>query len=75
MKTIKNVMLILCVSCVINSYAQSKDENIIKVNYVGGVVSNFMVDVFKKKIQDPNKLSQTISMMKDYKIYSSFIKI
>ena len=72
MKKIKHLILILCVGTFINTYAQTKDKNILKVRYTSGIVSNFMVDALKKKIQDPDELSQMINMMKDYKIYSSF---
>lgn len=72
MKTIKILVLTLCVSFTFNSQAQNDEKTILKVNYTSGCVSDFMVGLLKKQIQDPDELSQYLSMMEGYKIHSSF---
>jgi len=72
MKTIKTLVLILCVSSILNSYAQTKDKNILKVSYTSGYISDFLVGTLKKQIQNPDELTKVLSMMGAYKVHNSF---
>jgi len=72
MKTIKILIAIFFVSITMNVNAQSKDKNILKVNYTTGCVSDFLVGMLKKQIQDPAQLSKMLTEMEGYKVHSSF---
>lgn len=72
MKTIKILIAILIVSFTVNVNAQTKDKNILKVNYTTGCVSDFLVGMLKKQIKDPAQLSKMLTMMEGYKVHSSF---
>ncbi|WP_299883988.1 GLPGLI family protein [uncultured Lacinutrix sp.] len=72
MKTIKILLIAICIGTFTNNYAQTKDKNIIKVNYSSGCVSDFLVGMLKKQIQDPNELSKMLGKMGEYKVHSSF---
>lgn len=73
MKTIKTVLVILFVSYFINnSYGQMKDKNILKVTYSGGCISDFMIGMLKKQIQDPVQYSNILNKMRDYKMHTTY---
>lgn len=72
MKTIKILVAIFFVSITMNVNAQTKDKNILKVNYTTGCVSDFLVGMLKQQIQDPNEFSTILEKMEAYKIHSSF---
>lgn len=72
MKTIKILIAIFFVSITLNVNAQKKDKNILKVNYTTGCVSDFLVGMLKKQVQDPSELSKMLTKMEAYKIHSSF---
>ena len=72
MKTIKILIAIFFVSITLNVNAQSKDKNIIKVNYTSSCISDFLLEILNKQIQDPAQLSKVLSKMEAYKIHSSF---
>lgn len=72
MKTIKILAAILFVSITLNVNAQTKDKNIVKVSYTSSCVSDFLVDLLKKQIQDPSEFSDVMAKMEAYKIHSSF---
>ena len=72
MKTIKILALIICVNLSLNINAQSNKKEVLKVKYTSGCVSEFMVGMMKKQIQDPQKLSSFLKMMGDYKVHSTY---
>ncbi len=72
MKKIKNLILILLVGFTVTLQAQNDEKGIMKVNYTSGCVSEFMVGLLKKQIQDAQQFTAYLSMMEDYKIHSSF---
>ncbi len=72
MKTIKILLLALCIGTFTTSHAQTKDKNIIKVNYDSGAVSSFLVGMLKKQIQDPSELTKMLMKLENYKVHSSF---
>lgn len=72
MKTIKILVAIFFVSITLNVNSQTKDKNILKVNYTTGCVSDFLVGMLKKQIKDPAQLSDMLTMMEGYKVHSSF---
>lgn len=72
MKTIKTLAVIICVIFALNTNAQSNKKEVLKVNYTSGCVSDFMVGMMKKQIQDPQKLSSFLKMMGDYKVHSTY---
>ncbi|MDF1695516.1 MAG: GLPGLI family protein [Saprospiraceae bacterium] len=72
MKTIKIFFFIFCISFAFSSQAQTQKKEIIKVNYTSGCVSDFLVGLLKKQIQDAQEFNNMMSMMEGYKIHSSF---
>lgn len=73
MKTIKTLAALICIVLITNySQAQSKDKNILKVSYSGGCVSDFMVGMLKKQIQDPVQYSNILKKMGDYKMHTTY---
>lgn len=73
MKTIKTLLVIFFVGFLtISSQAQSKDKNILKVSYSGTCVSDFMVGMLKKQIQDPVQYSKILKQMGDYKMHTTY---
>lgn len=72
MKTIQITILALCLFCITGTNAQtSKEKPILKVTYITDNVSDFMVNMLKGKIADPNEYSKFMSKISDYKIYHS----
>ena len=72
MKTIKILLLAISICTFVNGNAQTKNKEVIKVNYSSGCVSDFLVGMLKKQIQDANELDKMLNMMNRYKIHSSF---
>lgn len=73
MKTIKSLLVIFFASYFINnSQAQMKEKSILKVSYSGGCVSDFMVGMLKKQIQDPVQYSKILKKMGDYKMHTTY---
>lgn len=73
MKTIKTLLVIFFASYFMNdAQAQMKEKNILKVSYSGGCVSDFMVGMLKKQIQDPVQYSKVLKKMGDYKMHTTY---
>ncbi|MEM6685344.1 MAG: GLPGLI family protein [Bacteroidota bacterium] len=74
MKTIKILAVVLLAFFSTNATAQdtNKDKNIVKVGYTSGCVSDFLVGIVKKQVQDPAEFSNLMAKMEAYKIHSSF---
>jgi len=72
MKKITLLLFVLSMSLTSAINAQNSEKEIMRVNYTTGCLSDFMVDLLKKQIQDAQQFTAYISMIEDYKIHSTF---
>ena len=71
----KNSKLLLAIifSCSMfyNVNAQKVEKNVLKVSYVTNNVSDFLIEMLKKQITDPEQFSAVLNNISEYKIYHS----